>query len=72
MSAAEMIELRHLNFSKFLSFLRVFISLGGVGLESGFNFNAVVVSLVLIAFDDTGSLGYPPRRMVYLHGFHPE
>ena len=26
--------------------------------------NASMVSLVLLAFDDTGSLGYPSRRMV--------
>ena len=32
--------------------------------------NAPVVSLVLPAFDVTGSLGYPPRRVVYICGFH--
>ena len=50
--------------------------------ESGFNCwvilviresicNAQAISLVLPAFHDTSSLGYPSRRVVYLHGFHP-
>ena len=34
--------------------------------------NVSAVSLVLSAFDDTGSLGNPPRRVVYHCGFHPE
>ena len=33
--------------------------------------NTVVVSLVLPAFDYTGSLGHSPRRRVYPRGFHP-
>ena len=32
--------------------------------------NASVISLVLPAFDDNGSLGYPPRWVVYPRGFH--
>ena len=31
---------------------------------------APAVMLFLSAFDDTGSLGYPPRRMVYPRGYH--
>ena len=30
--------------------------------------NAPAVSLVLPAFDDTGSLGFPPRQVVYPPG----
>ena len=30
--------------------------------------NALTVSLVLKAFDGTGSLGFPPRHVVYLPG----
>ena len=30
--------------------------------------DAPAVSLVFPAFDDTGSLGYPPRMVVYPHG----
>ena len=33
--------------------------------------NASVVSLALLAFDGTDSLGIPPRQVVYLHGLHP-
>ena len=33
--------------------------------------NFPAVSLVLPPFDDTGCLGYPPRRVVYPRGFHP-
>ena len=33
--------------------------------------NAPAVSLVVPAFDDTGSLGDPPCWLVYPHGFHP-
>ena len=32
--------------------------------------NVSAVSLILPTFDDTGFLGSPSRRMVYLHGFH--
>ena len=33
-----------------------------------FIFNTPAISFILPAFDDTGSLGPPPRRVVYLHG----
>ena len=31
--------------------------------------NAPAVSLVLPAFDDTGSLGFPPRHVIYPHDY---
>ena len=34
--------------------------------------NAPVISLILPAYDNTGSLGYPPHPVVYPSVFQPE